>query len=194
MSESYQVRQSYKNKEEVRILRHETQHVGSEISLGSRLWTTSFDNFFFFFFLKAKTCRGRNRAGYGSFDNMALYFTGVSETNGCSQSFFLPTHTRGAINIILSSSWPSSSSFSSSGYQFSPVACAIYLPLLRARAHRHTHRHTRARTSGNSQSVYMYREGGGYLSPSLALSRYHCRAELQGQQRQREDTAPTPDQ
>lgn len=128
---------------------------------------------------------------------MALYFTGVSETNGFSQSFFLPTHTRGAINIILSSSWPSSSSsssFSSSGYQFSPVACAIYLPLLRARAHRHTHRHTRARTSGNSQSVYMYREGGGYLSPSLALSRYHCRAELQGQQRQREDRAPTPDQ
>lgn len=63
----------------------------------------------------------------------------------------------------------------------------------RARAHTQTltHRHTRARTSGNSQSVYMYREGGGYLSPSLAFSRYHCRAELQGQQRQR---APTPDQ
>lgn len=102
---------------------------------------------------------------------MALYFTGVSETNGCSQSFFLPTHTRGAINIILSSSWPSSSSsFSSSGYQFSPVACAIYLPLLRARAHRHTHTGTHAHAHLETVKVSTCTGREGATSPPLSLS------------------------
>lgn len=116
---------------------------------------------------------------------MSLYFTGIS--NGRSQSFSLPTHTRGAINIILSSSWPSSSSSPSSGYQFSPVACAIYLLL--PRAHRHTQTRTHAHLETVKVSTFTGREGATSSPLSLALSRYHCRAELQ-----REDRAPTPDQ
>lgn len=167
-SECYQVRQSCKTQEEVQILRHETQYMSYEISLGSRLWSTSFDNFSFFFFLSANTCRGRNRAGFGSIDSVALYFTGVSETYGWSQSFSLPTHTRGAINIIVSSSWPSSSSLPSSGYQLSPVACAIYLLLLRARAHRHTDTH--ARTHIWKQSKCLHVPGGRGLPLPLSRS------------------------
>lgn len=127
----------------------------------------------------AKMSRGKNRTRYWSFDSVSLHITRIWEKwmQPIIVSFHPHTwchqhHLVFIITIIIPIIWL-------------PVlpCCLCDLPplffpplaLARTRA--------RARTSGNSQSVYMYREGGGYLSPSLALSPYHCRAELQGQQR-----------
>lgn len=89
------------------------------------------------------------------------YFKFYSVSSYRPLSFALLSSHPHTLTSLTSPSSLSSSSLSSSAYQFFTVDCTV--SLLSS-----VHTRTGTHTSGNSQSVYMHREGG-YLPPSLSL-------------------------